>query len=583
LVSNVKYPILSVAAIQFSARAYPNIVKGRDVVKCQVVGSDPEGVKAKKAQNIRQFMNYQIIEDMDGWEEGMDKLLARLSILGLYYKKIYNQSTERVAQSDTVSPEDLVVNYYAKSLEPRATHIIELTPNEIHERVMGDLFLKRDFGKGSEIKNEDEEEDTGDNRGEAEDAPHIFLEQHRWLDLDDDGYQEPYVVTVHKDTEQVVRITARFGVDDVEVNESGEIVKIKPFQHFVKYSFFPSFDDSWYDIGWGTLLFPINGTINSTINQLIDAGTLNNRQGGFLGRGIRLTKGGATSNLKFKMGEWKQVESSGDDLRKGIVPLPTKPPSPILFKLLALMIDASKELASQADVLTGEQPKANVPATTTLALIEQGLKVFSGVYKRIHRSLKEEFGKIRKLNQMYLEDDLYLRVLDEPQGASVVDFEDNSLDVVPVSDSAEVSDVQRLVKAEALMEKRGQGLKDGLIIERWLEALQVPNHTELLPDENDPPPEDPPEIKIEKYKLQQKDAELQLESRKLFREEVETRAKVLKLVADAVKALAQAEAEEAGPQNEMYMKQLDTLKEIYVAQEQALQKQGVIQSGTNTG
>jgi chaperonin GroES len=581
--ADVKYPIISIASIQFNSRAYPNIVKGRDVVKCQVVGNDPDGMKAARAENIRQFSNYQIIEDMSGWEEGMDKLLIRLPILGLYYKKIYNMGEDRVAQSDTVSPENLVVNYYAKSLEPRATEIVELIPNEVLERVRGGRFLDVELGKGSEIKNEDESisDDQGDNRDEDEDAPHVFLEQHRWWDLDGDGYQEPYVITVHKETAQIVRITARYGIDDVQFNDNGEIVKINPFQHYIKYSFFPSFDDSFYDIGWGILLAPINSTINSTINQLLDAGTINNRQGGFIGRGIRMTRGGATASIKFKMGEWKQVESKGDDLRKGIVPLPTKPPSPILFKLLGLMIEVSDKLASQAEVLSGEQPKANVPATTTLALIEQGLKVFSGIYKRIHRSLKQEFITIRHLNKMHLTDDMYQRVLDNPGGASVSDFSDNDLDIVPVSDSAEVSDVQRLVKAEALMEKRGQGLKDGKVFERWLEALQVPNHTELLPDENDPPPPDPPEIQIEKMKLQQKDFELQLDDRRLYMAEVETQAKIMKLAAEAVRALADAEAKEVGPQLEMYMKELDFLKDMLSNQQQELQNRGIIGNGNN--
>jgi hypothetical protein len=46
-------------------------------------------------------------------------------------------------------------------------------------------------------------------------TPYEFIEQHTYLDLDDDGYREPYMVTFHRKSGKIVRITARFDEDTI--------------------------------------------------------------------------------------------------------------------------------------------------------------------------------------------------------------------------------------------------------------------------------------------------------------------------------------------------------------------------------
>jgi chaperonin GroES len=239
----------------------------------------------------------------------------------------------------------------------------------------------------------------------------------------------------------------------------------------------------------------------------------------------------------------------------------------VLFQLLGLLLEAIKELASQAEVLSGEQPQANVPATTTLALIEQGLKVFSAIYKRIYRSLKSEFKKLRRLNTMYLTAEEYNNIIDytekvqdEQTGAIIdaqitvdprEDYSEQWMDIIPVSGSADVSDTQRVIKAQALLEMRGQGLNDDEINRRYLEALQVPDFSELLPEEDAEPQVDPKYV-IEEEKLRLKNIELQLDAKRQMVEQTEKMSKVMYNWAQSIKALADAEAAEAGPQLERY-------------------------------
>ena len=264
-------------------------------------------MKEASALRVGQYMTYQLHEQMEEWEEDMDKLLHVLPIIGTAFKKTYFDSIERKSVSQIVFADDLVVNYFAESLEraPRVTHRINLYHNEIVERINSGMFIKFDvaeLGQATSTKTADIDEDT----------PHLFLEQHRWYDLDGDGYQEPYVVTVHEQTQKLVRISPRFATDgiirktgeDGLIDPNGPFVKILPEQYFTRFLFMPSIDGGFYGMGFGSLLMSSNSAINTVINQLLDAGTLSNRQSGFLGRGLKLGRG---KSIQVKSGEWKPV------------------------------------------------------------------------------------------------------------------------------------------------------------------------------------------------------------------------------------------------------------------------------------
>ena len=525
-VANVKYPIITNAAIQFAARAYPEIIKGTDVVKPKVIGEDPDGKKAERGKRLCEHMSYQLLNDMPDWENGVDQLLFTLPVIGCVFKKTYYSAVESQNISEMVFADDLVVHYHAVSLEKasRITHIVELTRNEVVERIRSGVYLDFDVEELGPASNEDNDQLD-------EDTPHKFLEQHRWYDLDEDGYQEPYIVTVHQATQKLVRISARFELKDVETNDKNEIIRIKPTHYFTRFLFMPAPDGSFYGMGFGSLLHSINSATNTALNQLLDAGTLSNRQSGFLGKGIQLGRG---KSLKFQSGEWKPVQTTGDDLRKNVIPLPTKEPSSVLFQLLGLMIDTGKELSGVTEVLSGQSPGPNVPATTTLALIEQGLQVYSAIHKRIHRSLYQELKKIRRLNVLYLSDEEYSTVLDSPEAIRRQDYESSDLDIIPVSDPNATTNMQRIMKAKALLEMKGQGLNDEKINKRYLEALQVENIDELIPDEQEPDPIMELEIQakqaeIEKTVAEQGKvaAETQLLREKIQTEKVEQEVKML--------------------------------------------------------
>lgn len=494
--SNVKYPLLSTAAMQFAARAYPSLIPSDgNVVKARVIGKDPTGEKQIKAERVSIYMSYQLLNEMVGWEESMDKLLIMLPIVGTVFKKTYWDSLNQVTTSELVLPKDLVVNYWTKSLKEaeRVSQIIEMSPRKLKERQNAKLYRDIDLGSAPiPITSKDAPQ-------QDETTPYTIIEQHTFIDLDEDGYPEPYIVTFHKESKKVLRITARFDADSVEFGDEGQLVKINPIEYYTKFGFIPNPDGGFYDIGFGILLGPLNESVNTLINQLVDAGTLNNMQGGFIGKGLRLKMGDA----KFTPGEWKPVNGTGDDLKKQIVPLPTKEPSNVLFQLMGSLITSGKELASVAEIFVGKMPGQNTPATTTMASIEQGMKVFTAVYKRLYRSLQEEFKKLYRLNHQYLNQDEYVEVLDA--SVSPEDFSVENYDVCPGADPTGLSQTERLMKAQGLMELLPSGILDPVkVISRVLQAQEQPNWEELLKPEvaqtgQMPPP--PPDPKIQEMQM----------------------------------------------------------------------------------
>jgi chaperonin GroES len=498
--SNVKNPILATAALQFAARAYPAIVDGNRIVKGQVVGDDsgvpvmgpdnqpvidpasgqpqwsnPPGIKRSKADRISKHMSYQLLNEMPEWEEDTDVLLGQIPIVGCAFRKVFYDPTLKRNRSEMVPALDFVVNQSTRSLEtvPRMTQVFELYPHEIEERVADGVYLDHDFGIAMGIAMGADGDD---------DAPHEFLEQHRYLDLDEDGYREPWIVTVHKDTAKVVRIVANFDPNELRLKEDGKLARIPRYNMFIKYPFFRDPEGGFYDLGFGELLEPLSEVIDSTVNQMLDAGHLQNAGGGFIGSGLRLKK----NQMRFAPGQYHVVEANGAKVREAIVNMEHPGPSSVLFQLLGMMVEWSKDIANIKDVLSGDQQR-NQPATTTLAMIEQGMKVYTSIYKRIYRALKKEYGLLFNLNAKHLPEEQYLTILDNQMAIAREDYEVGSMDVVPAADPSTVTDMQRMQRAQVYLEigtkpeAQAAGVDVRECFQRFFEALGAEDIEKLLP------------------------------------------------------------------------------------------------------
>lgn len=557
--ANVKYPLITTAALQFNAKAYPAIVQPDQVVRVRVMGDDPMGTKAARGDRVAEHMSWQLTNEVEEWEEDTDKLLTLLPIVGTVIRKVWHDPAAGRIRCRIILPGKFIVNDRVNTLtdSPRCSEEFDLYPGEIAERRKSGQFRDIDYKFEGE-------QDTQ--------APEMFIEQHCRLDMDEDGIQEPYIVTVHRKSRKVARIVADYDPEDIVPSPDGGVMSVRRGAYFIAYHFLPSLDGGFYGTGLGLLLGDISETINTIINQMLDAGHMASRGGGFIGSEFRI-KGGAHS---WKPGEWKLVGASGGDIRNAVVPMTFPGADATLFELLGLLIDAGKEVASIKDILTGEtKGSSNMPATTVLALIEQGMAQFTAAFKRIFRALRQEYRLIAKINAGTVTPEAYNRFHDTmskpqaqpqgqmgmpqgqqmPQGPQMgqpqmmpqpvmldprAEYDLSDMDITPVADPNSVTKMQEAAKAQIVMQMAEQQLVDRMeASKRVLEASGIPDVEELAPKP------DPMQQQMAQLQMALLQAQGEAEKAKAMLAQAQAQALQFQLPAEQMKAQAAGQKAQA--------------------------------------
>lgn len=462
--SNIRYPLITSAALQYNARAYPAIVPSSDIVKAAVHGADKDNQKANRAKRIASFMTWQLTVDNREWERGTDQLTMQLPIVGDMFRKLWwDVSTNRLRSQLRMPGKHIVINNNATAMNtaPRVSDQIDLYPHQVETNFRTGRFIEIVLPP----------------KAEDDQSPEAFIEQMCRHDLDGDGYPEPYIVTVHKDLQKVVRVVAAYDMETVRIGE-GRIVAADPAQYLIHYQFMPPMDGGLLGTGMGLLLGDISDTINSTLNLIMDSGHLSSLGGGFIGAQNFRIKGGVK---RIRPGEYQQVNFTGDDIRRGIVDLQFPGPSPVMFQMLGMMIEAGREITSVSNVMTGDAGRQNMPVGTVMALIEQGQMVFTASYKRIYRALQDEFDLICRLNRKHVTPERYQQYLDEPADPQA-DFDMTNMDVLPVADPKAVTSMQKMSRAQFLLElAQNQLVNPAEAVKRVLEAAAIDDAEALIP------------------------------------------------------------------------------------------------------
>lgn len=614
--SNAKFPLLTIAALQFLARV-SILTKGRRLAKLEVIGADPDGKKNAQASRISDHMSLQLTEDDRCWVDDDEKTKLATSLIGSGFKKTLYDTVSGIQTTEYVPAMNFVVDYYCKDLPTanRVTHLLSMNSNKIQERVRRKLFVEMTEEPASSTATTTNllqitSDEAAGLKRPASAEEYEILEQHCWYDFDGDGYEEPYIMFVRKDTEQVLRIVARYydagdvhRVNDAQVRELEQelqdtkvpddnplptmdkvsklekqidrlkkaadnfIVRIDAKKYFDKYTFIPSPDGGFYGLGLGALLGPSNEVVNTLFNQLVDAGTMSNSGGGFLGRGVKM-KGGKSSFDPF---EWKPVDSTGDDLRKNVFPLPVREPSNVLFQLLGLLITYSEKISGATDIMTGVSPGQNTPAETSRNTVEQGMMLFSGIYSRMYRSFKEELSTRFENNRLFLESSPQFWELTKGPNAilSPDDYKINRFRIYPMADVSSASQSQRQQRAQMLQQLASAepGFNKYLVTKNLLEVFEYENIDQIYPDPKGPnaiaPPQNP-KVELEKAKLQQQQQEhsdnMQLEIADTKSSIELNGAKIMELQAKATKELAEASGVDTGHQIAMIEAQIGAAK-----------------------
>ena len=478
--STVVHPMIAEAATQFNARAIAELYPSGGPVKTVIVG-EPNDEAEEQARRVRDFMNFQITQEMPEYFPDLDKMLFQLPLVGHAFKKVWWDANLERQCSKFVKAEDLVVAPESTDLytSPRYTHVIRMPKNDYNKYVEAGWYLQTDYTGDSIDPSGDT---TSDIEGidpygqDSTDKVMTLLEMHVYESFDGvDGYEEsneesnevalPYVITIDYDTEKVVSVRRNWDADDQ---------KQKRLDWFVSYPFLPGV--GFYGFGLYHLIGGLGKAATGSLRALLDSAAFANMQGGFKLKG-RATGG----ELQINPGEFADLDATVDDVNKAIMPLPFKEPSGALFNLLGFITDAGKRFANTSDMNVGDV-NPNAPVGTTVALIEQGSKAFSAIHKRLHYAQGQEFKLLAKLNAKYLAEEFSFSLSGSSSTIYAADFDDR-IDIIPVSDPNIFSTAQRIAQAQAVMQMANAAPQLHDIYEaykRMYEAIRIPNADEVL-------------------------------------------------------------------------------------------------------
>ena len=444
--SGATHPVLAEAVTQFQALAYKELLPSDGPVRTMVMGSATPPKEAQ-AQRVKDFMNYQLMDQMKEYEPEFDQMLFYLPLAGSTFKKVYYDDLLGRAVSKFIPADDLVVPYTATSLDDAEAviHVIKISENDLRkQQVAGfysDIELSKPQDSNSNELKEKEREIEGVTKSNKAESMYTLIECHVNLDLEGfedvgpdgepTGIKLPYIVTIEESSRKVLSIRRNFKPEDPKKNK---------IQYFVHFKFLPGL--GFYGLGLIHMIGGLSRTATAALRQLLDAGTLSNLPAGFKQRGVRV-QDDATA---IQPGEFKDVDTPGGNLKDAFVFLPYKEPSQTLLQLMGIVVQAGQRFASIADMQVGDGNQ-QAAVGTTVALLERGSRVMSAIHKRLYVGLKQEFKLLAKIFGESLPPEYPYDVPGASRNIKATDF-DERVDILPVADPNIFSMSQRISLAQ---------------------------------------------------------------------------------------------------------------------------------------
>ena len=477
------HPLLIESAVKFQSKASGELFPSSGPVKAQILGkSTPE--KELQANRVQSFMNFQLTEQMPEYFDEFERMLFHLPLIGSAFKKLYYDATTKRPHSEFISIDQFYVSYYATDLAnaDRYTHVIYRSPVELAKDIRAGVYQDIDLPTPSSnnITPFTEKMDTilGLSPSSDNDPQYVLLEQHCYLNIEDEDEACPYIVTIEQQSKQVLSIRRNYKQDDLNKEK---------INHFVHYRFVPGF--GFYGLGLIHFLGNLTMSATAAMRSLIDAGQFANLPGGFKAKGVLMVG----DNDPISPGEFKEVEATGIDLSKAIVPLPYKEPSSTLFQMLNFVTAAGQKFADSTEQVISDAASYG-PVGTTMALLEASSKFFSAIHKRLHKSQKDEFRILARIDYDYLPNEYPYDVPYEDRSIFKNDF-DGRIDIIPVSDPNIPSNAHRMMMANMALQMAQQSPPGMFNLEALnrtiLNAANMPNVEEILPPKIKPKPMDP--------------------------------------------------------------------------------------------
>ena len=489
--SGATHPVLAEAVTQFQALAYKELLPSDGPVRAQILGLQTPD-KVQQADRVKDFMNYQIMDQMKEYEPEFDSMLFHLPLAGSTFKKVYFDEVEGRAVSKFVPADDLVVPYTATSLDDAEAiiHKVKISENELRKQQVAGFYRDIDLAapqdKESEVDRK-ERELEGVSKSKNDDL-YTLLECHVNLDLEGfedtdpqtgepSGIKVPYIVTLEEGSREILSIRRNYEIGDAKKNK---------IQYFVHFKFLPGL--GFYGFGLIHMIGGLSRTATAALRQLLDAGTLSNLPAGFKMRGIRIRDDAQS----IQPGEFRDVDAPGGNLKDSFMMLPFKEPSQTLLQLMGVVVNAGQRFASIADLQVGDGNQ-QAAVGTTVALLERGSRTMSAIHKRIYSALKNEFRLMARVFKLYLPQEYPYDVVGGQKMIKQSDFDDR-VDILPVADPNIFSQTQRISLAQTELQLATSNPQMHNMYQAYrnmYEALGVKNIDSILIRPAQPTPKDP--------------------------------------------------------------------------------------------
>jgi hypothetical protein len=488
--SGATHPVLAEAVTQFQALAYKELLPADGPVRTQILGK-PTPEKEQQSKRVKDFMNYQIMDQMKEYEPEFDTMLFHLPLAGSSFKKVYYDEIQARAVSKFVPADELVVPYSANSLDEAEAivHVLKISENELRKQQVAGFYRDIELQPGDDKETEIEKKEReleGISKTNYEDI-FTILEYH--VNLDIEGFEDmgvdglptgiklPYIVTLEEGSREILSIKRNWEANDLKKNK---------VQYFVHFRFLPGL--GFYGFGLIHMIGGLSRTATSALRQLLDAGTLSNLPAGFKQRGIRIRDDAQA----IQPGEFRDVDAPGGNIKDSFMMLPFKEPSQTLLGLMGIVVQGAQRFASIADLQVGDGNQ-QAAVGTTVALLERGSRTMSAIHKRIYAALKQEFKLLARVFKLYLPQEYPYDVVGAERVIKQSDFDDR-VDILPVADPNIFSQTQRISLAQTEMQLAASNPaihNQYEVYRNMYEALGVKDIDKILIRPQPPQPKDP--------------------------------------------------------------------------------------------
>jgi len=483
-------PVLSEAIVQFWARALAELVPSDGPAKGQTKGKSSKANDAR-ARRVAEYINHDVMFLDRSWYSDMSRMLFALPFTGSTFKKVYRDYEQGRNTSVFVQAEDFICNYAFSDLEsaPRYTHRIWRTRNEILKCQVAGVYRRvelqapslEELSEEAKIRVEasDFESDTNAQGDIRHELYEVYCELVIEGDEREDGIARPYTITIDRSSGKVLSIYRAWREQDpLERRRSV----------FVKYDYLPG--PGFYGLGLLHMIGGLQDAATGALRAILDGAATASLQGGFMSSDAAMRD----QNLVIEPGVWKKVDATAEQLSNAFFTPPFKEPSPVLFQIMGYIVQRAEKFAATTEMMTGSENSKNMPVGSTLAMIEQGGKVFSTIHRGLHKTLGDELRMRFELVQEFAPPEGYpYDVEGAHEGILAEDFAPG-VSVVPVSDPNIFSQAQRIALNQAVYDLAQQNpdiIQRPAAVRRVLEGLNVPDIEELLVQTAPPPPMGP--------------------------------------------------------------------------------------------